>query len=216
YISNTDRYSIATYAYAQLNKTTVPDRLKTLCAELLRYGAKAQIYKKYRTDSLVDTAMTEAHRAYLSDLEAVTFGNNNTVLDDLENPSVLWKGKALNLDSRVSLQFIVDVSQYAGDPEALTLHLTYVDYRGDVQQTVLTDPILYTAGKSWYSFSFSGLLAAELRCVVEAAVYEGNTRVSQTLRYSADTYGNSKSGDLLTLCRALVAYSDAALAYFAN
>lgn len=216
YISNVDVYSVSTYAYAQLNKDPGTDKLKALCAELLRYGAAAQTFKGYRTDALVDTAMTADHRQFLRNLDTVTFNNNNTVLNDLENPSVTWKGKSLDLDSRVSLMFVIDATNYAGDPEELTLHLTYVDYRGDVQTAILTKPTLYFDGQPWYAFRFEGLLAAELRCVVEAAVYEGETRVSQTLRYSADTYGNGKTGNLLTLCKALIAYSDAAIEFFAK
>ncbi|MBR6825757.1 MAG: phosphodiester glycosidase family protein, partial [Oscillospiraceae bacterium] len=45
YYSPVDEYSIATYAYSQLNSATRPEALKRLCADLLRYGSKAQIYK---------------------------------------------------------------------------------------------------------------------------------------------------------------------------
>ena len=214
YISNTDFYSIATYA--QLNKTTVSQKLRVLCAELLRYGSAAQIFKAYRTDAPVDAAMSAADRSLLRDLETVTFSNNNTILDDLEVPAVTWMGKSLDLDSRVSLKFVVNATNYKGDPQALTLRLTYVNYRGEVQTVTLEDPAIYMEGQPFYAFRFDGLLAAELRCVVDAAVYEGETRVSQTLRYSADTYGNGKTGDLLTLCKALIAYSDTALAFFTN
>ena len=39
--------------------------------------------------------MTEEHKAYLSDMEAVTFGNINRVLDDLPAAPITWAGKAL-------------------------------------------------------------------------------------------------------------------------
>jgi hypothetical protein len=81
-------------------------------------------------------------------------------------------------------------------------------------EAVLTDPTLYSAAGNAYAFTFDGLLAAELRTVVEAAIYAGDTRLSQTLRYSPDTYGNNKDGQLLVLCKALIAYSDTAKAYF--
>ena len=44
YYSPTDNYSITTYAYSQLSKQENSSELKVLCAELLRYGAKAQMY----------------------------------------------------------------------------------------------------------------------------------------------------------------------------
>ena len=44
YYSATDDYSITDYAYSQMNKANMPHSLKTVCADLLRYGAKAQIF----------------------------------------------------------------------------------------------------------------------------------------------------------------------------
>ncbi len=213
YISPVDSYSIATYAYSQLDKATASHSLKTLCADLLRYGAKAQIYKLYRTDALADSAMTEEHRAYLSDLDAVSFGNTNLILNDSPNAPILWEGKALNLEGKVSLKFIFSTANYTADPLKLSLKLSYTDVRGTVQSLTLTEPEVYNGEKKLYSFSFDGLLASELRSVLSVQVMEGSTPVSSTLQYSADTYGNNKTGDLLTLCKALFAYSDSAKAY---
>ena len=216
YLSKVDSYSISQYAYSQLNKVGVPDSLKALCADLLRYGKEAQIFKAYRTDSLVDAAMTEAHRAYLSDIEAISFGNTNETLSDLDNPVITWVGKSLNLESKVSVKYIFSLGTYAGRVEDLTLKVRYVNRAGKTVETILTSPEIYNPTTNRYAFSFDGLLAAELRSVVEVAVYEGDTRLSQTLRYSPDTYGNNKTGQLLTLCKALFAYSDTAKAYFSS
>ena len=65
-------------------------------------------------------------------------------------------------------------------------------------------------------FDFDGILAAERRSVIHMAVYVGETLISKSLLYSADTYGNGKTGALETLCKALFAYSDSAKAYFLN
>ena len=52
--------------------------------------------------------------------------------------------------------------------------------------------------------------------VLTAQVYEGDTPVSNSTVFSADTYGNGKTGLLGDLCKALFAYSDSAKAYFSN
>ena len=49
---------------------------------------------------------------------------------------------------------------------------------------------------------------------MKVAVFAGEEEVSPTLSYSADTYGNNKTGNILTLCKALFAYSDSAKTYF--
>jgi hypothetical protein len=52
--------------------------------------------------------------------------------------------------------------------------------------------------------------------VVSVRIFHGSEPVSHTLRYSADTYGNGKTKELGDLCKALMAYSDSAKAYFAG
>ncbi len=214
YTSPVDEYSIATYAYSQMNNADRAEGLKTLCADLLRYGAKAQIFKAYRTDSLADTAMTDSNRVYLSDMEAVSFGNTNTVLNDLPNASITWAGKALNLESKVALKFVFNPVGYQGNLSELTLRISYEDTQGSTKTLTLEDPELYSQAAGVYAFTLDTLLAAELRAVISAQIYAGNTPLSCTLQYSPDTYGNNKTGNLLDLCKALFAYSDSAKAYF--
>ncbi len=214
YVSQKDIYSIATYAYNQLNGTTASEELKAVCANLLQYGAKAQLWKGYRTDALADGQMTEEHRSYLTAPEAVTFGHNKKILGDLAEPKVCFASMPLRLDSKIVLRYVVDLGNYEGALEDLNLRITYTGIDGSLQTCVLTDPQLYYAPYGYYAFDFDGLLGAELRTVMNVAVYEGNTRVSETLLYSADTYGNGKSGNILTLMQALFAYSDSARRYF--
>ena len=214
YRSPTDSYSIADYAYAQLGKTSAKAELRALCAELLRYGAQAQIFKSYRTDALVDSRMTETQKALLTAEDTVTFQNNNVQGNELESPQVTWLGKSLDLNTRVTIVYIVDTANYSGDAEDLTMHLEYVDSKGVMRNIIVTDPQPYSEVEGRMAFRFDGLLAAELRTVVKAQIYAGETAVSNSLVYSADTYGNGRKGQLLSLCKALFAYSDKAKAYF--
>ncbi len=216
YYSPVDEYSIAAYAYSQMNNPNRAESLKILCADLLRYGAKAQIFKAYRTDALADSAMTDAHRTYLSDMETVIFGNTNRVLNDLEGAPITWVGKVLNLESKVALRFVFDPANYNGDLSALTLRISYKDASSNTKTLTLRGPELYNSTMGIYAFTFDALLAAELRTVVSAQIYEGDTPLSATLQYSADTYGIGKTGTLLDLCKALFAYSDSAKAYFTS
>ncbi len=214
FVSNTDSYSVAQYAYSQLNKEGSSEALKKLCVDLLRYGTEAQLYKGYRETDLVDATMTHEQTAYASDLNAVSFGNNNLTLADLDNPVISWVGKALDLDSKVGLKYIFDTANYSGRVEDLSLKLSYVNHEGKTVTAEIKAAEAYGNSEGRYAFTFNGLLAAELRTVVDAAIYKGDVQLSQTLRYSADTYGNNKTDQLLTLCRALFAYSDTAKTYF--
>ena len=214
YKSNVDTYSVATYAYSSLDNPGRPESLKVLCANLLRYGANAQSYKSYRTNALADSKMTDAHKAYLTALDSVVFDTINKANEDMTDPSVSIIGKSLNLDSKVTLKFIVELKTYAGNVNDLTVVVNYTDINGVAKSATLTDPQAYDPAKNRYSFEFDGLLAAELRQPLTVAVYSGSTRLSGTIEYSASTYGTGKQGALKTLCQALMAYSDAAKAYF--
>ena len=216
YASNPDRYSIATYAYSQMNKEGAEESLKTLCANLLRYGALSQQYKNYCTHSLPDGDLTEEQKGYLTELNTVTFDSVNCILEDVSDPMVTWVGKSLILDSKVTLKFIFDASAYEGDPAALSLRVTYKNTGGEVVSVTLKEAEVYQEELNRYAFDFDGLLAAELRSIVSVAIWNGETQISPTLEYSASTYGNNKTGSLLTLCRALMAYSDKAKTYFSS
>ena len=214
YITPPDRYSVATYAINMMNREGMDEELKTLCADLLRYGATAQMFKQYRTDAPATAAMTAENRAYLSDLDDVTFGNHNNLCNDLPQPTITWVGKLLNLGSKVVVKLVINAGNYAGDVSKLTMRISYQSDNGIPRTVTLANPTVYNEAGRMYAFEFDGLTAAELRTVLSAAVYDGDTRLSQTLRYSADTYGNNQKGELLTLCKALFAYSDSAKVYF--
>ncbi len=216
YYTEADTYSIAQYAYGQLSKAGAKAELKALCAELLRYGSMAQLYKGYRTYALADRSMTTEQEALLSDLSAVTFGANNRVLPEITAPKVTWAGKALVLDSKVTVRYIVDIADRTLTAENLSVRVRYTDYSGTEKEAILTGAQPYGNKAGRYSFDFDGLLAAELRTVLYATVYAGETQISDTLIYSVDTYGANKTGTLGELCKALMAYSDSAKDFFTS
>ena len=214
YYSGTDVYSISDYAYSQLNRSNASAELKALCAQLLTYGSAAQTYKGYRTDALCNKLMSEAHKAYLTNPDIIQFGKNDQQLTNLSEPAVLWAGKGLNLDSRIQVLFVFNPANFDRSISDLTLHLSYQDIYGEEKAVVVTNPQIYHAEKGYYAFTYSDLLASELRQILTATVYCGETQVSRSLQYSVDTYGVGKKGTLLALCKAMVAYSDSAKAYF--
>ncbi len=215
YTSNIDTYSIATYAYNQLNKESASDALKAVCANLLRYGGVAQTWKGYRTDALAYDNMTEAHLNYVSDPESVEFGDTNRILSDLEEPTISFAGKSLILDISIIARFIVDITAFEGDPKDLDIYVRYTDIYGKTQNVYLSGGCsVYDASRNLYAFDFDYLRATELRSPLRVQIFHNGTRVSQTLEYSVDTYGNGKTGVILSLMQAVMAYSDSAKAYF--
>ena len=218
YYSKTDVYSVAEYAYGKLDSTkaTDTDELKAICANLLRYGALAQTQFNYRTDALVDANMTDAHKAYLTDLATVEMKDYRKQLNDLDTVIVPWKSTTLELGNKVIMCLIVNLENYTGDPAELTMRLTYVDSNG---LTVTEErPLeLYNPDAQTYAVSYDGLRATEMRSIVSAAIYSGETRVSKTVEYSIESYGARSSDTAMReLCLAMLAYGDAANAFFSK
>ncbi len=212
YVSAVDTYSVATYAYDMLNSTT-DSKMLTLCADLLRYGAEAQSFKKYRTDALVDWNMTKKQMEYLSDTSTLSFTSTDSYMGDLTSSKISWVGKTLDLGSKVGMKFVFNAKNC--DVSKLSMKVSYKGGNGDTKTVTLTGAEVYNASNGYYSFTFYGLLASELRTVVDVAIYDGDTQISETLRYSAESYASrNTSGALAPLCKALFAYSDSAKAYF--
>ncbi len=218
YYSKTDVYSVAEYAYGKMDSTkaTDTDELKAICANLLRYGSMTQVQFNYRTDALVDVAMTDAHKAYLTDLTTVSMKDYRKQYNDLDTVIVPWKSTTLELGNKVIMCLIANLANYAGDLSELTMRLTFTDNYG----AVITEerPLeLYNPDFQTYAVSYDGLRATEMRTIVSAAIYNGETRVSKTVEYSIESYGaRSTDPAMQDLCRAMLAYGDAANAFFSK
>ncbi len=214
YCSAEDRYSVAAYALSQLSKSNAGEELRILCAELLRYGSSAQSYKQYRTDSPADSGLSPEQRLLLKELSSVEFAAPESWTSSDPELPLRWVGKALDLGSKVEFLFVFDPTGYDGSLEELHLQISYVNSYGESITTELSDCSLYEEGFDYYMFRFDGLTAAELRSPLGITIYQGEQPLSTTVEYSAASYGNGKTGPLLTVCQSLMAYSDAALAYF--
>lgn len=222
-----DKYSIRTYATRQLGKVVSSIELRRLCAELLRYGAKAQIFKGRNVDALVDRDMTEEQRALLKPLETVVFEDTNYTSDPIADPKVKWKGKILVLDSKVAVRFVFSTEYYDNndsdgeddDIDNLTLRVTYNGINGEEKSDTVLKCSRMEDLENCYSFDFTKLLSSEWRSEISVAVYYKDERVSEICHYSVGSYGkglynHAEYEDLLVLSQAMMAYSDTAKAFF--
>ena len=85
---------------------------------------------------------------------------------------------------------------------------------GKEKYAVLKELEVYHEASNRYAFNFNGLLAAELRVVMRTTVYEEETQISETMTYSIDAYGNSRTDTILTLVQVMITYSDSAKSFF--
>lgn len=209
YKSETVEYSVAAYCYNMLSKYNTDDysKLRTLLVDLLNYGEMTQIYTNYNTDSLVNSKLTEQQKAWAT-TEAPTYTSvQNLTYKTIENPTVSWLGGGLNLESAVTMRFKLSNTDYE--------NLKVVAETEENLWTVYSDGFEVFEG-SLYVY-FSGLNAAQMSEPVYLTVYEGDKAVSNTIRYSVESYAYSKQNstdtNLVNLLEAMMKYGNSAKAY---
>ncbi len=223
HMSETLTYSVKQYAMNMLSKTEDP-ALRTLLVDMLNYGAEAQKYFGVRTDDLVNKDLSETQQSWASegdDLVGYTpelSSHRELILN--EAATVVFEGASLSLDERVAINYYLDL---AGQSAAqLELELTWQD--GGITKTVTLDGAGFETrqvnGRTLYVATLEALNATQMRTVVDARVCRrsDHVSVSDTMRYSVETYAYSKRGDqdenLRTLILVMMKYGDAASAYF--
>lgn len=199
----TREYSIAQYCMNQLAEYNgeKAEKLRTLLVDLLSYGAAAQEYTGYKTDALVNAALTQEQKAWGTADEPAK--QNDLTLSALENIRANWVGAALYLreTSRIRLHFTSDVAQ----------NVKVVVTAGE-QTWTLGEEDLLVSGNHYYVY-FDQVGAQDMRTVYHFTVYAGDTQLSQTLTYSVATYASNATGAVKPLTDALMRYSDAAVEY---
>lgn len=207
--SETKEYSVATYCYNMLEKCSADEyaEFRTLLVDLLHYGAASQTYTNYNTDVLANAELTATQLAWGTGTERTL----ETVLDPtyltVETPKVEWKGAGLNLQDAVTMRLKFSAESIEG----LTLKV-----ESEVGTWMITsDNFVETTG-AYYAF-FSGLNAAQMSETVYLTFYEDDTPVSNTARYSIESYAysnqNSADAILAELLKAMMHYGDSAHAY---
>lgn len=210
YQSTTVEYSVADYCYNMLSKYYTDEyaELRTLLVDLLNYGAASQIYVNHNTDALANAELTEEQAAFGTS-EKPTYENMMDLkYKTVSNPTVLWYGGGLNLETAVTMRFKIHSEN---NYENLTVKAVTDSYTWEIPYSEFEETT-----NGYYVF-FSGFNAGQMREPVYFTVYEGDTAVSNTLRYSIESYAysqqNSSDTNLTNLLEAMIKYGDAAYAY---
>ena len=210
YASETREYSVATYCYNMLEKYNTSEyaELQTLLVDLLNYGAASQVYMDYKTDNLVNANLTEEQKAWGTSTERTLETVQDLEYKTIENSTVQWKGGGLNLQKSVGMRFKIT----ADNIENLNVKVT-----NDIgEETIITSDAFEATEGGYYVF-FEGLNAGQMSDVVYLTVYDGDTAVSNTIRYSIESYAyakqNSADTNLAELVKSMMRYGDSAKAY---
>ena len=199
--TKTISYSVYRYCTSQLKGSN--EAFKTVVTDLLNYGAAAQIYRNYKTDDLANAGIDQS---YASQTLTAPVNQLNTKFAVIDNPTVSWRGAALNVASKVSpkLQF------KAADITGLSVKFV-VNGREYVVDTF--EPATTT---DCYYVLFEGISPVDMRTPFTATVYKDGVAVSNTLQYSIQSYvvGKTTAGTGLNdLLIAMLKFGDSCAAY---
>ncbi len=214
YSSETKEYSVAQYCYNTLDNYSSDTyaELRTLLVDLLNYGAASQLYMDYKIDNLVNANLTETQKAWGTSDDRTLTTHQETQYETISNPTVLWKGAGLNLQTSVGMRFRFD----AESVENLTVKITN---QAGQELNVTSDKFEVAANGEYYVF-FDKYSAAQMSEVVYVTVYEGDTAVSHTIRYSIESYAysqqNNANAELAELVKEMMKYGDSAKAYITD
>ena len=217
YESHVDEYSIGTFAYNRLEKSTNA-KFKRLIVDMLNYGAAAQVYFGHNTGNLVNAQLTAAQRALgtasdpvLTSVERTVINNNKTVTKVQKNVSF-----ASNIDLIYRLTF--DQSQSL---DAVRMVIKYTTASGGKHEESIPFSRFRSNSNGTYDVYVSSIAAKDLGTEVEAAVYDGENLISDTLYYSIETFvynrlQKSNSETFKKLIIDAMKYSRSAQNYFSN
>lgn len=209
--SDTREYSIAEYCYSMLDyySTDAYANLRTLLVDLLNYGAYTQNYTGHNTENLVNANLTDEQKVWASgDIETFTDALN-TKYATVDNPTVKWRGAELELNSAITMKFVIQTDSIEG----LTVKIT--DDNGHSWNVKSSTFKKYADG--YYYVYFNGLDASQMSDNIYLTVYSGDTIVSNTVRYSIESYASamkdSTNDKLSTLVHSMMKYGNSAKQY---
>ena len=202
-------YSVLTYVNNMFDNVE-NTAFRTMLANLVAYGEAAQKYVSYNTANPATDAVSADLMAFAAK-EAPTLTNCTAISGE---GAVSFTAAYLSLREKVTVCYTMDASKYEGN--AADLELRIFDGANEIAAISGAD---FTEENGKYVASFSGLNALQMRTVLTAEVYAGDTCVSSTLNYSIESYAQGKAAGndaLAELVNAMMSYGDAAAAYFAD
>jgi len=214
-------YHAVAYANSVLNDSGSSAKAKTLVVAMLNYGAAAQTYFSYKTNSLMNAGLT-------ADQKALVSAYNDTMIRDVVKPTTaksgqfVMKGGYSTIKPSVSFEGAFAINYYftpsATPNDGITFYYwTADDYNklGTLTVSNATGTMKMSASGGQYSATVSGIAAKQMDAPIYiAAVYtSGATNYfTNVIAYSLGAYCKNVSGTAIGAATAVYGYY--AKAYF--
>jgi len=198
--------SIKSYLVGKIDAEASIPELKTMAVDMLKYGAAAQVRLGYNTDNLVTADLTEEQLSYAT----------TEIPEAVNNAASAGTGAAVNTNITVTSRVQLNLSciyTTATDPNAVKCVIT------DSEGKVLAEIAATNKGNIMFSAIYENVGAKEMRDVINATFYEGETAISQTVSWSVESYvaqvraKTNVAEDELNMVNAMLTYGDSVAVY---
>jgi len=198
--------SIKSYLVGKIDADASIPELKTMAVDMLKYGAAAQVRLGYNTENLVTADLTEEQLSYAT----------TEIPEAVNNAASSGTGAAVNTNITVTSRVQLNLSciyTTATDPNAVKCVIT------DSEGKVLAEIAATNKGNIMFSAIYENVGAKEMRDVINATFYEGETAISQTVSWSVESYvaqvraKTNVAEDELNMVNAMLTYGDSVAVY---
>lgn len=206
------------YIIPQLNSVKSSETWKKLLVETVYYGTEAQYYSNWKPEKPSINRLTEEQKALHSTepLNLVSHKDNSYAV--IENPKAIWKSLKLFYGAGTELKFKV-INYVPNENTKVVVEvggLSYTYNYADEAEKKPEDKCFEVTSDGGTWFIFKDLLVKFLRTPVHVTFYEGDTPISNTYQWSAETYAynlkpTSKDYGIGTQ---LMRYANAGIEYF--
>lgn len=209
YTANTVKCNIISY-YKAAKNAGASDVVMNALDAMMNYGAAAQEYFNYKTDALATT---------LAGVEKIDYATNTSVTVDAETTYgtegiTTYTYNTLYASLKDKVVMVIKFNGAA--KEGLVFKGSYTDIKGKEK----TFETAATVENGVVVVSIDAIAAKDLRQAFTGALYNGDTQVSEFITTSFEAYATQAISSLPAdtklhaVCRAALAYSDAAASYF--
>lgn len=232
-----DSYGYSVRSYADEILPTVTTAEKTLVVNMLRYGAKMQVYKGYNAENLADADLASEYAALIKE-NAPTIEGTWSRNEEIGNDCLqILTSYVLVMDSRTEVRLRVRSDRFTAEPAKndFVIQASWTSAKGVAMSEEYYNEAIASEGDNVYTqdsqssnagrweFYFAGCPAYDFRQVVTFKLYDpknpdvdlGNEfSASFEQLISAGIAGGTFKGAELEMYQAMMNYSDAAREYF--
>ncbi len=193
--------SIRSYILRQLREKEYGQEFRTLCIDLLNYGAAAQETFGYNTGDLANKDLTAEELAEGTQ-NVAEYTNKQTVT----GTTAAYYGTAYLLETKISMSMAVRASYFDDGCYAL---VSYTDHTGTEKNNIRLEG---KKNNSVYEFFLNEIVVADGRCLLTIEFYKADGTKVVTVKDSMESY-TARNAEKYPLAEKMLAFSDSAYKY---